>query len=65
MTTRFTVCNTFTCVCGYDTYFFQKSFDIPLYLPINNRTYQILPLIIDISKTIINDWYNECLNCKN
>ena len=56
--------NVFTCICGYDTYSFQKNFDIPLYLPINNRTYKLIPLIMDNFKTIINDWNNECLFCK-
>ena len=56
--------NVFTCICGYDTYSFQKNFDIPLYLTINNRTYELIPLIMDNFKTIINDWNNACLFCK-
>ena len=56
--------NIITCACGYDSFSFQKNLDIPIYLPINNREYELISLIKDNFSSIINDWKEECFSCK-
>ena len=53
-----------TCVCCYDSLLFQKNLDIPIYLSINNKEYELINLIKDNFSDVINDWTDECLSYK-
>ena len=53
-----------TCSVGYDSFSFQKDLDIPIYLHINNREYELLHLIKDNFSSIINDWKKEYFHIK-
>ena len=51
--------NIYTCVYGYDTFSFQKNLDIPIYIPINNKEFELINLIKENFSDVINDWIEE------
>ena len=56
--------NIFICTCGYDSYTFEKVLDIPLYIPINNKIYQLNNLIRNNISNISVDCSLDCINFK-
>ena len=55
--------NTFTCNCGYETYSFQKLVDIPLFISIEKKEFQLLDLVKDFLKEITINLNDTCIKC--
>ena len=58
------IINIFTCSCGFESYSFQKLFDIPLLLPMKQFKVDMLTLIKDYFKEEELDWGVKCEKCE-
>ena len=56
--------NIYTCVCGYDSYRFQKIIDIPLFLLVNNKKLDLINLLRNNFLNNSVEWNSEYINCK-
>ena len=58
------IINIFTCVCGFESYSFQKLLDIPLLLPNKGLRISLSSLIKEYFKEEELEWSSKCENCK-
>ena len=58
------IINIFTCVCGFESYSFQKLLDIPLLLPNKGLRISLSSLINEYFKEEELEWSSKCENCK-
>ena len=56
--------NTFVCICGQESYSFQKLLDIPLLLPNDNKDISLKELIRNYLKSVKVNLDDECEKCK-